>query len=53
MTEKAFQMLLDKQLPDREKRARADFVIPSTDKESTRAAIFALVDRLRTLHGHA
>ncbi|MCX7644659.1 MAG: dephospho-CoA kinase [Rhodobacteraceae bacterium] len=53
MTEKAFQMLLDKQLPDRQKRERADFVIPSTDKEATRAAIFALVDRIRTLRRHA
>lgn len=53
MTERAFRMLLEKQLPDRQKRERADFVIPSTDKEATRAAIFALVDRLRTLHGHA
>jgi dephospho-CoA kinase len=53
MTERAFEMLLSKQLPDREKRERADYVIQSVDLDTTRAAIFALVERIRRMRGLA
>lgn len=39
MTEEHFQMILSRQVPDAEKRAMADWVIPTTDLESTRMAV--------------
>lgn len=53
MTERAFNLMLSKQLPDREKRERADYVIQSIEKDTTRAAIFALVERLKRMRGLA
>ncbi|GAA0297304.1 dephospho-CoA kinase [Rhodovulum strictum] len=50
MTEAQFQMLLAKQMPDAEKRARADHVIETCSLEQTRAAVQALVDKLRAAH---
>lgn len=40
------ESLLQRQMPDAEKRARADFVIETTDMDGARAAVRALVSRL-------
>ena len=53
MTEDQFQAILAKQVPDAEKRDRADYVIESVELEPTRAAVMALIDRLKTRVGHA
>lgn len=48
MTEEKFDRILEIQLPDAEKRARADFVINTgTTLEETQAQVQALVDKLK------
>jgi dephospho-CoA kinase len=47
MTEAQFQQILSRQVPDAEKRARADVVIETTTLEEARAAVRSLLDRLR------
>lgn len=50
MTEAEFQLLLARQLPDAEKRARADYIIPTTGLEAARQAVKdVLADIRRTL----
>lgn len=48
MTEAHFEAILSKQLPDSEKRARADFVIETTSLEAAKAQVH---DVLSTLKG--
>lgn len=49
MTEEKFAMILARQLPDSEKRARADYIIDTSDSfDVTRQQIRAIVDQLRT-----
>lgn len=50
MTEAEFQTILARQLPDAEKRARADYIIPTTSLEAARQAVKdVLADIRRTL----
>ena len=47
MTEEKFQAILARQVPDSEKRARADFVIDTSGSfDATRVQVDALIDRL-------
>jgi dephospho-CoA kinase len=46
MTDAQLDLILSRQLPDAEKRARADFVIQTTDMDSARAAVAKLVREL-------
>lgn len=47
MTEERFARILSKQMPDAEKRARADVVVPSVTIDETRAHIDRLIRSLR------
>ncbi|MEM7722634.1 MAG: dephospho-CoA kinase [Pseudomonadota bacterium] len=46
MTEDQFDMLLSRQLPDADKRARADYIIETNTLDQTRADVTALVKTL-------
>lgn len=47
MTEATFQTLLARQMPDREKRARADHILETLSLDATRAGVLALIDYIR------
>jgi dephospho-CoA kinase len=47
MTEAQFDAILAKQMPDAEKRARADYIIPSATMEEARTAIAAILAQIR------
>ena len=47
ITVAAFEMILSRQLPDAEKRARADYIIETTTIESARAAVRAICADIR------
>jgi dephospho-CoA kinase len=51
MTESQFQSILSKQMPDDQKRALADVVIPTTSVEEARAAVQQLIRTLRKASG--
>ena len=46
MTEDVFNMILGKQLPDGEKRDRADYLIETKDLEQTRSDVRNLIEKL-------
>lgn len=46
MTPEQFDMILSRQMPDAEKRARADFVIETVDMDSTRAKVRDVIAKL-------
>ncbi|MGC9418319.1 MAG: dephospho-CoA kinase [Rhodovulum sp.] len=50
MTEDQFDRMLARQMPDAEKRARANYVIETRSLEQTRAEVQALVETLRKAH---
>lgn len=47
MTEAQFELILSKQMPDAEKRARADYVIETTDLDSARQAVKQVLSDIR------
>lgn len=47
MDPEQFQAILARQMPDAEKRERADFVIETNDFDTTSQAVFALIDTLK------
>ena len=47
MTEAEFQMILSRQMPDAEKRKRADFVIETTSLDTTRMAVKTVLAAIR------
>lgn len=53
MTEATFQMILSRQMPDADKRARADWVIPSHTLEGARAAIMDICAQIMEKTPHA
>ena len=53
MTEAQFQMILSRQMPDREKRARADHIVETLSLGSTKSYIQALISHIRAGLDHA
>jgi dephospho-CoA kinase len=51
MTEADFQTMLDRQMPDAEKRRRADFVIDTTTMEAARQGVRTVIEEIG--EGHA
>ena len=47
MTEAQFEMILARQMPDSEKRARADYVIETVSLDATRAAVRDVLTKIR------
>ncbi|PIB26565.1 dephospho-CoA kinase [Amylibacter kogurei] len=50
MDEKSFEMILFRQTPDAEKRARADFVIETNSLEHVRTEVHKLIEQLTKEH---
>ncbi|MCK0120763.1 dephospho-CoA kinase [Loktanella sp. F6476L] len=51
MTKQAFDMILSHQMPDADKRAKADHVIETLELEATRDAVAKLMTDLKATHG--
>lgn len=50
MTEAQLDLILARQMPDAEKRARADFVIETLSLDATRSAVQNLIAKIRSRH---
>ena len=53
MSEADFQLILSRQLPDAEKRQRADYIIPTTSLEAARQAVKDVLADIRRRIQHA
>ncbi len=53
MTEGTLDMILSRQMPDAEKRARATWIIPTVTLEAARAAVIRLCDEILEGQDHA
>lgn len=53
MSPEQFQVILSRQMPDTEKRARADHIIETLTLDATRAAVRNLIAELKTRQSHA
>jgi len=53
MSEAEFQTILSRQMPDAEKRARADYIIPTTSLEAARQAVKDVLADIRRRIQHA
>lgn len=53
MTQEALDFILSRQMPDAEKRARADWVIPTATPEGAQAAVTAICAEIRGRKTHA
>ena len=51
MTKQTFDMILSHQMPDADKRAKADHVIETLEMDATRAAVAELMKELKAKHG--
>jgi dephospho-CoA kinase len=47
MTDAQFDLILSKQMPDAEKRARADYIIATVSMDAARLAVRDIVDQLK------
>ena len=50
MTEQQFASILAKQMPDAQKRAKADFVINSSDLDTARADVSRILQTIEAAH---
>ena len=50
MTEDTLALILSRQMPDAEKRARADWIIPTETLDGARAAVDAILAEIRARH---
>ncbi|MBZ4022122.1 dephospho-CoA kinase [Rhodobacter sp. TJ_12] len=50
MTEAQLDLILSRQMPDAEKRARADYLIETRSLDQTRAAVRDLIETIRAAH---
>lgn len=48
MTPDTLQMILSRQMPDADKRARADWIIPTDTLDGARAAVRQILDKVKT-----
>jgi dephospho-CoA kinase len=53
MTAEEFEIILSRQLPDADKRARADYIIETTTRDAARAAVQAICADIRGKLSHA
>lgn len=53
MSEEMFNTILAKQMPDSEKRRRADFVIPTNSLQETREAVANIISQIKNGEIHA
>lgn len=53
LSEAEFRVILGRQMPDAEKRARADYVIETTDYQTARDGVAAVLAALRRRSAHA